>query len=201
LTAKPISLTGVSRLRAISTDQRLQRPRCRACGGPRTSPPPRPCGDETGIQRLRRLPSPPRAQRVAGRGSGVGGCFNTAQREYESEWRDPPTPDPSPPLRGGRGGSSSGSRQFHQRRQESASVLPAPVGRNQERGAIVAGLCEQRQLMLARRPAAACEPAAKAVRSSSAVSSGGAGKMRGGTAQDLCRCGGFVEASESPRTQ
>ena len=45
-----------------------------------------------------------------------------------------------------------------------ASVLPAPVGAISNAEAIVAGLCEQRELMLARRPSARGEPLAETVR-------------------------------------
>ena len=51
--------------------------------------------------------------------------------------------------------------QLHQRRQKSGQRLAGAGGGDQQRRAIVAGFCEQRQLMLARRPAAACEPALK----------------------------------------
>src|SRR3984957_8785219 len=54
--------------------------------------------------------------------------------------------------------------QLHQRRQKSRERLAGAGGRNQKRGAIVAGLGEQLKLMLARRPAAASEPLPETVR-------------------------------------
>ncbi len=101
-------------------------------------------------------PPPARATR-GGEGSGVGGA-STRRRRL-----------PSPRARSAWGEWSRprerrGRAQFHQRRQESGQRFASAGRRDQERRAIVAGLCEQRQLMLARRPAAACEPAAKAVR-------------------------------------
>jgi hypothetical protein len=113
----------------------------------------------------RRLPSP-RARSAWRGGVGGGGCLRSLAASIRAS-RETPHPR-SLPAASGREGSrpreSRGCAQLHQRRQESGQRLAGTGGRNQERGAIVAGLCEQRQLMLARRPAAACEPAAKAVR-------------------------------------
>jgi hypothetical protein len=51
--------------------------------------------------------------------------------------------------------------QFHQRRQESRQGLAGAGRRDQQRGTIVAGSCQQFELVLARRPAARGEPAPK----------------------------------------
>ena len=76
----------------------------------------------------RSVPLPPQS---GGEGLGVGGGSMRADR--------PPTPDPSPPLRGGRGEESAGKIATERARSETAlsstsvgrnpaSVLPAPVG-------------------------------------------------------------------------
>jgi len=48
--------------------------------------------------------------------------------------------------------------QLHQGRQKPRQRLAGAGRRDQQRGRILAGLCQQRQLMLARRPAARREP-------------------------------------------
>src|SRR5690242_15319600 len=59
---------------------------------------------------------------------------------------------------------SGRKRQLHQRRQKSRECLAGTGRRDQERGAVLARLLQQRQLMLARRPAAAGEPFLETVR-------------------------------------
>ena len=82
--------------------------------------------------------------------------------------------DPSPAAGGGEKARSSD--QFHQRRQKSGQRLAGAGGRDQQRRAIVAGFCEQRQLMIARRPAARREPSPKTVRQQ--LGRGGLGRRR-----------------------
>ena len=72
--------------------------------------------------------------------------------------RDAPHPRHLPTTREARGGRGEG-RQLHQRRKEPGEGLAGAGGRDQQRRAVLAGFVEQRQLMLARRPSAACEPA------------------------------------------
>ena len=57
-----------------------------------------------------------------------------------------------------------GRAQFHQRRQKTRERLAGAGGRDQQRRAVVAGFFEQRQLMLARRPAARGKPATELIR-------------------------------------
>jgi hypothetical protein len=56
------------------------------------------------------------------------------------------------------------SAQLHQRRQKSGQRLAGAGGRDQQRRAVVAGFFEQRQLVLARRPAARGKPSAENLR-------------------------------------
>ena len=121
-------------------------------------------GDDAAPQRRRCLSPPPARVARGGEGSGVGGV-SACSAEQRSRAETPPTPDPSPPLRGGRGEEAAArdvrSRQLHQRRQKSGQRLAGAGRRDQQRRAVVAGFCQQRQLMLAGRPAAAGEPAQK----------------------------------------
>ena len=93
-------------------------------------------------------------------------------------------------------------RQLHQGRQKAGQRLAGAGRRDQQRRAVVAGLCQQRQLMLARRPAARGEPAPEAVgqqRSRFKRREGqGIGRRHG---EEVSRRGGFVEglAVTSPR--
>jgi len=54
--------------------------------------------------------------------------------------------------------------QLHQGRQKAGQRLAGAGGRDQQRGAVVARLLEQRELVRARRPAAAGEPFSETVR-------------------------------------
>jgi len=58
-------------------------------------------------------------------------------------------------------GEVSAPAQLHQSRQKAGECLAGAGGRDQERGTIIAGFFEQRQLMCARRPTARGEPAQK----------------------------------------
>ena len=158
--------------------------------------------------RARSLFSPlPRAQRAWRGGVGGGGCF--ADSPAESSLRHPPPPTPSPPLRGGRGKRAarmSGAdvrsevTQFHQCRQKSRQRLAGAGGRDQQRGAVVAGFGQQLQLMLARRPAARGEPAAETVRQQFGRFSRKLDLDAGRHARELSRSRGFVEGGgDSPR--
>jgi hypothetical protein len=118
----------------------------------------------------RRFCSPPPAKRWGG--VGGGGCFNRLDLSMNSRTCGAtPHPRPrerallasDPATRGARGGRGEG-RQLHQGRQESGERLAGAGRRDQERGTIVAGLCQQFKLMLARRPAAAREPSTKTIR-------------------------------------
>jgi hypothetical protein len=51
--------------------------------------------------------------------------------------------------------------QLHQRRQKACERLAGARWGNQQRRAVVAGFLQQRELMFARRPSAAFEPAQK----------------------------------------
>jgi hypothetical protein len=61
------------------------------------------------------------------------------------------------------------NRQLHQRRQKSGQRLAGAGGRDQQRGAVVAGFFQQRQLMFARRPAARGKPSAEKLRQQGSV--------------------------------
>src|SRR5229473_5198823 len=63
-------------------------------------------------------PLPPRALARGGEGSGVGGLsVYSSGREFAEA---PPTPDPSPPLRGGRGGTDGDGGLFETRTRSHA---------------------------------------------------------------------------------
>ena len=75
------------------------------------------------------------------------------------------SPPPDPPTASRReGGARRYGTQFHQRRQKTRQRLAGAGRRDQQRRAIVAGFCQQRELMLARRPAARGEPLSETVR-------------------------------------
>ena len=112
----------------------------------------------------------PRAKRVAGRGRGWGVLRQSrCQLESENSRRHPPPP--TPPRRFAEGGEQKSlamrerteHTQLHQRRQKSRQRLAGAGRRDQQRRAVVAGLRQQCQLMLTRRPAARREPLKEAV--------------------------------------
>jgi hypothetical protein len=127
----------------------------------------------------RRFCSPPPAKRRGGVGGGgwrgrfsaslragvCGAIYRLAANRRIRRATPHPRPLPAASRReGGRAGLRGDRAQLHQRRQEPRKRLAGPGGCDQQRGTIVARLFEQRQLMLARRPAAACEPSTKTVR-------------------------------------
>jgi len=100
------------------------------------------------------LPSPIRIAN-AGRGGGGGPTYGAE-----------PPPTPSPPLRGGREQTERVARPYSAppASAEIPRAFAAAGGRDQQSRAAGAGLGKQFQLMRARRPAAAFEPAGEAIR-------------------------------------
>jgi excinuclease ABC subunit B len=71
--------------------------------------------------------SPPHAREARGEGSGVGGGSASSESNLGTEQADrPPTPDPSPPLRGGRGAEPRGGRGEERGRGEKTGFGEAP---------------------------------------------------------------------------
>src|SRR5580704_12304691 len=145
--------------------------------------------------------SPPPA-RVArgGEGSGVGGGSADSLRVERAE--RPPTPDPSPPLRGGRGETRTEDAEAEADNSTSvgknpASVLPAPVGaissaeRSSRAFASNSSWCSRGD-----HPRAA-NHWRKRSGSRSAGSAGEAMRMRGGTVLEVSRQDRSVEGGRS----
>src|SRR5712675_2705538 len=156
--------------------------------------------------------SPPSAREARGGEGRGGGCFGIFGRGEFAE--TPPTPDPSPPLRGGRGEERTGDDAAEGFTEggciavdnstsvgkNPASVLPAPVGaissaeRSSRAFAISANWCSRGD-----HPRAA-NHWRKRSGSSAAGSVGNAGKMLGGTLQDLSRNSRRVEGGSGSKS-
>ena len=127
---------------------------------------------EQNIRRIAPLPLPPRHRRIAGAGLDLDRQPHLGNRRLQIardvdrerlQRRDVEGVQTAGALHAAAGGDevllaaafrSGGRRQLHQCRQKSGQRLAGAGRRNQQRRTVVAGLCQQRQLMLARRPAA-----------------------------------------------
>ena len=136
---------------------------------------------EQDVRRIAPLPLPPRHRRVAGAGLDLDRQAHLGDRRLQIardvdrerlQRRDVERVQAAGALHAAAGGDevllaaalrNGRRRQLHQRRQKSGQRLAGAGRRDQERGTVVAGLCQQRELMLARRPAARSEPAPEAV--------------------------------------
>ena len=137
---------------------------------------------EQDVRRIAPLPLPPRHRRIAGAGLDLDRQPHLGNRRLQIarnvdgqrlQRRDVEGVQAAGALHTAAGGDevllaaafrSGGSGKLHQRRQKPGQRLAGAGRRNQQRRAVIARLCQQCQLMLARRPAARGEPAAEAVR-------------------------------------
>jgi hypothetical protein len=87
--------------------------------------------------------------------------------------------------------------QFYESRQEPGQRLAGAGRRNQQRGTVVAGFLQQRQLVLARRPSARRKPAAETVRQQFGRFGRRSGADAGRHGKDVSRRGGFVEGGSN----
>ena len=136
---------------------------------------------EQDIRRIAPLPLPPRHRRIAGAGLDLDRQPHLGDRRLQIardvdgerlQRRDVEGVEAAGALHAAAGGDEAlladvalrnGRGQLHQRRQKSGQRLAGAGRRDQQRGTVVAGLCQQRELMLTRRPAARGEPAPEAV--------------------------------------
>ena len=164
---------------------------------------------EQDVRRIAPLPLPPRHRRIAGAGLDLDRQPHLGDRRFEVardvdgerlQRRDIEGVQAAGALDAAAGGDDALAicRQWrgklHQRRQKSRQRLAGAGGRDQERRAAVTRLRQQRQLMLARRPAARGEPFLKTVRQQRSRRRGRVGKEIGRRhAQEVSGSGGFVE--------